>query len=417
VVTDPRRPLECVDAINADGANLVRVVRYYSQAKPCGEDPCFGLVFDSVAGRPTRVFNLSKWHPALGTTMDTFLRVAQQDDSNGFDLAAGIWARRKDPELKEWIEDIPNDALSERLAAPVELSFDDLREVRRVSVGVGLNYSEHAAEVGEPDQDGIFFFPKAVVPTGAYAPLDVPADVDLVDYEVELGFVVLDDLDLMNLPDRKSLQSHLAYFLANDVTDRAPLILDGLHGAAAAKSRPGFLPAGPWLVRGSELLAYSEDGVERPLTLSLQVDEGSDVACRQRAKTEDMREDPHALLESLGRYVAAEGASPPMLVSHGDEMLRFPIARVDEVDGVRRYTLPRGSVVITGTPAGVALVRPSDAERKRIFRTALATRTWPIRQVYVREQTSARVAEGYLVAGNRVVATITDLGMQDWTVR
>jgi 2-keto-4-pentenoate hydratase/2-oxohepta-3-ene-1,7-dioic acid hydratase in catechol pathway len=427
VVTDPRQPRECIDPRGADGATFPRIVRYHSEKMSCGDEPCFGVVLESAGGRPTRVFNLTKWHPMLGTRIDTFLRTGDARDPDGFDLAARVWQRHNDPEnaegidsvprLRTWVESLPADSHAERLAAPFDMSFEDLLDVKRVSVGVGLNYADHAAEAGgSAEEQQLFFFPKAVVPTGAYGVLEAPDGVELLDYEIELGFVVLDDLDLMNLPDAKTLQSKLAYFLANDVTDRAPMILEGVNGAAQAKSRAGFLPAGPWLVRGSELAAFG--GEPRPLTMSLQVDEGEEVAaCRQRANTSQMRADPRAVLEGLGRYAAEEGASPPMLVAHDGEMLRLPLVRVEEAGGVRRYVVPRGSVFVTGTPAGVALVRPSRDEQMRILKKAVRSMTWPIRSVFVGEQVAARRAEGYLGSGDRVLATITDLGIQDWSVR
>jgi 2-keto-4-pentenoate hydratase/2-oxohepta-3-ene-1,7-dioic acid hydratase in catechol pathway len=429
VVTDPRQPRECIDPRGADGATFPRVVRYYSEDMSCGDEPCFGVVLESAAGRPTRVFNLTKWHPMLGTRIGTFLQVGEPSDPDGFDLAAGVWQRHTDPEnaegidsiprLRTWVEDLPVDSLAERLASPFEMTFEDLKEVKRVSVGVGLNYADHAAEAGgSAEEQEIFFFPKAVVPTGAYGTLEAPEGVKLLDYEVELGFVVLEDLDLMNLPDTKTLQSKIAYFLANDVTDREPIILQGINGSGEAKSRAGFLPAGPWLVRGSELAAYGAGDEVRPLTLSLQVDEGTDVAaCRQRANTAQMRKDPRGLLQRLGRYAAEEGASPPMVVPHDGEMLRLPLVRVEDAGGARRYVVPRGSVVVSGTPAGVALVRPSRDEQMRILKKAVRSMTWPIRSIFVDEQVAARREEGYLGSGDRVLATITDLGTQDWSVR
>jgi 2-keto-4-pentenoate hydratase/2-oxohepta-3-ene-1,7-dioic acid hydratase in catechol pathway len=119
----------------------------------------------------------------------------------------------------------------------------------------------------------------------------------------------------------------------------------------------------------------------------------------------------------LGRYAAEEGASPPMVVPHDGEMLRLPLVRVEDAGGARRYVVPRGSVVVSGTPAGVALVRPSRDEQMRILKKAVRSMTWPIRSIFVDEQVAARREEGYLGSGDRVLATITDLGTQDWSVR
>ena len=134
VVTDPRQPRECIDPRGADGAAFPRIVRYYSDNMSCGDEPCFGVVLESSGGRPTRVFNLTKWHPMLGTRIDTFLQVGDASDPDGFDLAARVWQRHNDPEnaegidslprLRTWAESLPVASPSERLAPPFDLSFD-----------------------------------------------------------------------------------------------------------------------------------------------------------------------------------------------------------------------------------------------------------------------------------------------------
>ena len=73
-----------------------------------------------------------------------------------------------------------------------------------------------------------------------------------------LGLVLLEDVRLNALPDGEVLLSRTAFFVANDVSDREPIIREKSltgpgTGFVTAKGQPGFLPLGPWMVRGTEL--------------------------------------------------------------------------------------------------------------------------------------------------------------------
>src|SRR5882724_1165269 len=145
------------------------------------------------------------------------------------------------------------DALRDKIAtAPaasrVTLSAADL--VQPVDLGshhvaVGTNYPAHA---GEADvEGGPFLFPKLVEPTGPYSP--VPAGNGLLDFEVELAFVLLEDLE----PGRAS--GAVGLVLANELTDRETLLrhVDPWNptsgaGFTTGKSFPGFLPVGALFV-------------------------------------------------------------------------------------------------------------------------------------------------------------------------
>jgi hypothetical protein len=90
-----------------------------------------------------------------------------------------------------------------------------------VVVAAGLNYSGHAEEAGGGD---VFVFPKPVEPTGPYSTVSAPTGVTLLDYEVELAFVLLADVSLAALPTWETLLDQSAFFVANDVTDREAII-------------------------------------------------------------------------------------------------------------------------------------------------------------------------------------------------
>lgn len=135
---------------------------------------------------------------------------------------------------------------SSSLTAPVALNGSH--------IAVGTNFPEHANEATV--REGPFLFPKEVVPT----PYDAPISIGdgLIDYEVELCFVALEDMDLDRVPERAGL------LLCNDVTDRAKLlrnvdpgnVVSG-KGFTTGKSAPGFMPVGTLFVIPRDLRAFA----------------------------------------------------------------------------------------------------------------------------------------------------------------
>jgi 2-keto-4-pentenoate hydratase/2-oxohepta-3-ene-1,7-dioic acid hydratase in catechol pathway len=178
-------------------------------------------------------------------------------------------------------------------------------------VGIGLNYRDHAAEAKVPLPSEPVVFLKA--PTAVCGPTDdirlLPRSVT-TDYEVELGVVLGRHLKDEHNHDR-ALAAVAGYVLAHDVSDRA-LQLERGGTWTKGKSADTFCPVGPWLVTPDEL-----DG---DLTLRLSVND----APRQAGSTGDM-------LFSVA------------------ELLCY-------VSGL--MTLEPGDLVITGTPAGVAMGQP-----------------------------------------------------------
>ncbi|MBI1261322.1 MAG: hypothetical protein GC184_06330 [Rhizobiales bacterium] len=122
-------------------------------------------------------------------------------------------------------------------------------------IAVGTNFPEHAEE--STVTDGPFLFPKEVVPTPFNAP--VSAGTALLDYEVELCFVALDDVNLNEDVSRMGL------VLCNDVTDRAALLrnVDPFNvtsgkGFTTGKSAPGYMPIGNLFVIPKDVRSFGE---------------------------------------------------------------------------------------------------------------------------------------------------------------
>jgi hypothetical protein len=89
-------------------------------------------------------------------------------------------------------EDADFNVDDDRVCAVVSLPESELDAEAKVLVSTGLNYSAHAEEAGGGD---VFLFPKPSAPTRPYASVHARTGVTLLDYEVELAFVLLEEVD------------------------------------------------------------------------------------------------------------------------------------------------------------------------------------------------------------------------------
>lgn len=317
------------------------------------------------------------------------------------DLAPGVGARGE-------VWQIAGDSGGTHFCSPIALSRDAIDAEQRVVVAVGLNYAAHAEEAGGGD---VFFFPKPVAPSAPYGVVPMPRGEVLLDYEVELGLVLTRDLHLRALPSRQELLAASAFFVANEISNREPILRHKAlvgpgTGFVEGKGQPGFLPAGPWLVRGRELFAALAACGAPGLGLRLEVDEGPGFRVRQEGSNDRMILDPQALLARLAQWVEDEGLRTPMPLEWRGQTRHYPLA----LDG-QDPRLPAGSVLLTGTPDGVALHVPG---APGLIGRGLLHLRGPIEQL--RQEELARAASGapggYLAPGDRVRARIDGLGTQ-----
>ena len=182
-------------------------------------------------------------------------------------------------------------------------------------VGIGLNYRDHAAEAGMPlPTEPVVFLKAPTSVSGATDDVVMVPGSTTTDYEVELGVVMGRELRGETDPAR-ALAAVAGYVLAQDVSDRA-LQLERGGTWTKGKSADTFCPLGPWLVTPDELGPGGPAAVRLRLTV--------DGEQRQDGCTSDM-------------------------VFGVGELLCY-------TSGV--MTLEPGDVVLTGTPAGVAMGRP-----------------------------------------------------------
>jgi 2,4-didehydro-3-deoxy-L-rhamnonate hydrolase len=117
-------------------------------------------------------------------------------------------------------------------------------------VCIGLNYTDHAAEVGMalPREPTLFIkAPSAIC--GPHDPIVRPRGAVKLDYEVELGVVI--GRDALHVDEAEALRHVAGYCLVNDVSEREFQMERG-GTTTKGKSADTFGPTGPWLVTTDE---------------------------------------------------------------------------------------------------------------------------------------------------------------------
>ncbi len=118
-------------------------------------------------------------------------------------------------------------------------------------VCIGLNYTDHAEEVGMalPKEPTVFIkAPSALC--GPDDPTVRPRGGVKLDYEVELAAVI--GRDARNVDAGQALSHVVGYCIVNDVSERA---FQMEHGGTTTKGKSAdtFGPVGPWLVTADEI--------------------------------------------------------------------------------------------------------------------------------------------------------------------
>jgi 2-keto-4-pentenoate hydratase/2-oxohepta-3-ene-1,7-dioic acid hydratase in catechol pathway len=118
-------------------------------------------------------------------------------------------------------------------------------------IGVGLNYSDHAAESNMPvPAEPIIFMKATSAICGPNDDVVLPRGSQKSDWEVELGVVIGKPSKYV---DQEDALSHVAGFcVVNDLSERA-YQLEGTGQWVKGKSADTFGPIGPWLVTTDEV--------------------------------------------------------------------------------------------------------------------------------------------------------------------
>ena len=205
-------------------------------------------------------------------------------------------------------------------------------------VCIGLNYVDHAKEVGAPlPKEPIIFLkptsslsgpndevmlPKGIIPKKGKTPARL-VDSKRSDWEVELGIVIGDKA--RSVPESKAMQYVAGYTIINDVSERA-YQLDAAAGQwTRGKGCDTFCPVGPWLVTKDEIL--------RPQNLSIWLELNGKKM--QNGNTKTMVFNIKELISYVSHYMTlypgdiiatgtppgvGMGMKPPRYLKKGDEM-------------------------------------------------------------------------------------------------
>ena len=177
-------------------------------------------------------------------------------------------------------------------------------------VAVGLNYRDHAEELGMtlPEEPLLFLKPPSSI-IGPDEEIALPDMSSRVDYEAELGVVI--GQKARNVAPEDASKYILGYICLNDVTARDLQEKDVQY--TRAKSFDNFCPIGPWIKTELD-----------PSDLEIQCILNGEV--RQHSRTSEFI---HPV---------------PQLVSFISSIM----------------TLEPGDIIATGTPKGVGPMKPGD---------------------------------------------------------
>jgi len=226
---------------------------------------------------------------------------------------------------------------------------------------LGLTYADHIRETGEKGDKPVIFM-KSCVPDVTPASVSTPdaaamvaaiANIDstlakwlpgrfsplpaLLDYEVELGMVLLDDCKSGDLATPAGMP-RVGFFLANDITARSVQVAGQgserrLDFWAASKSLPGFLPV------ANQVWCPATPSADKLPNVTLKTLVNGEL--RQSAPTSNIIYSPLQMLQLVSQ--SAPGGR-----------------------------LRAGDIILTGTPAGVAMSVP---RWKRLLGSLMPRRT------------------------------------------
>ena len=118
-------------------------------------------------------------------------------------------------------------------------------------VGIGLNYSDHAAETGaKPPSEPIVFMKATSSINGPNDDIEISKDSKKLDWEVELGIVI--GKNTKNISENEAEDHILGYCLVNDVSEREWQI-EKMGQWVKGKSHDTYGPIGPYLVTKDEI--------------------------------------------------------------------------------------------------------------------------------------------------------------------
>ena len=183
-------------------------------------------------------------------------------------------------------------------------------------IAVGLNYADHAREIGKPPPKEPLFWLKAttsLIPDGGK--IEIPFREHRTDYEAELVIVI--GRKIRNVSPTQAARYIFGYTTAEDITDRTIQNSEGQW--SRCKSFDTFTPLGP----------YVETKID-PNELNIQLFQNGQL--RQNSNTKQLIFKPAQLVSFISTNM----------------------------------TLLPGDVILTGTPSGIGPIQSGDKLEVRI---------------------------------------------------
>ena len=242
-------------------------------------------------------------------------------------------------DISSCIKDLNPETINfETLQKLKEIDLESLREVdknKRIGsciskpgkfVGIGLNFSDHAAETGaKTPTEPIVFMKATSCIAGPNDDLIIPKNSKKCDWEVEIAFVVGKEAKQISEIDAPNYI--FGYCLVNDVSEREWQI-EKLGQWVKGKSADTFGPIGPYLVTRDEIKDIQN------LNMNLEVNEKN----MQKGNTNKMIFNINYLLSYLSNFMSLQagdiittgtppgvgiGKKPPIYLKSGDEIKLF----------------------------------------------------------------------------------------------
>ena len=118
-------------------------------------------------------------------------------------------------------------------------------------IGIGLNFSDHAAETGaKPPSEPIIFMKATSSINGPNDDIQLVSNSKKLDWEVELGIII--GKETKHITKEKAQEHILGYCLVNDVSEREWQI-ENTGQWVKGKSHDTYGPIGPYLVTKDEI--------------------------------------------------------------------------------------------------------------------------------------------------------------------
>ena len=190
-------------------------------------------------------------------------------------------------------------------------------------IGIGLNFSDHAAEIGaEIPKEPIVFMKASSCISGPYDDIVIPKDSKKCDWEVEIAFVI--GKKVKNITEAESENYIFGYCIVNDISERE-WQLEGTGQWVKGKSSDTFGPIGPYLVTRDEIKNVQN------LEMKLDVNEKN----MQSGNTNKMIFNINFLLSYLSKFMTllpgdiittgtppgiGNAKKPPIFLKKGDEV-------------------------------------------------------------------------------------------------